>query len=446
MLKNYFKLAIKVLGRRKFFTFVSLFGISFTLMILMLITAFLQTELGSDAPMTEKDNLVYLPAISIKRAVKDTVVERDTSYQEGIMIVDSTVTYPERINSHSRSNPSYYFVNKYGRDVVPAKNYSIYNNSSYDFFLNSKKLTFRALLTDERFWEIYDFSFVEGQAYRKTQVDNGEAIVVLTQKACRQYFGQESGVIGKEVVFEGQTYTVSGVIKDPKSFHVYVNAEAYIPYTNLPPAVLGGTGLMDGFEVVYQAHTPADIPKIKKELEHRANLFEEFRDDYATYNRLEMMSYTFRERYADNLYDEDDDPAQNLKTVQWLLIFLLSLFVILPVLNLVNLNISRIMERSSEIGVRKAFGAHSSNILFQFVFENVILTFIGGLIGFILAIGMIKLINESHVLYETTLGFNFKIFFYSFLICLFFGVLSGLLPAYKMSKVHIVNALKQNQR
>ena len=62
------------------------------------------------------------------------------------------------------------------------------------------------------------------------------------------------------------------------------------------------------------------------------------------------------------------------------------LFLLLPTLNLVNINISRIMERSSEIGVRKAFGASSRTLVLQFIVENIILTFLGGVIGIVLSI------------------------------------------------------------
>ncbi len=50
------------------------------------------------------------------------------------------------------------------------------------------------------------------------------------------------------------------------------------------------------------------------------------------------------------------------------------LFMLLPTVNLVNLNVSRIMERASEIGVRKAFGASSRTLVGQFVVENLVLT------------------------------------------------------------------------
>src|ERR1700735_2246402 len=60
MLKNYFKIAIAVLRRRKFFTFISLFGISFTLTILLVLTAFIDKVVGDDYPDKKRDRSLYI--------------------------------------------------------------------------------------------------------------------------------------------------------------------------------------------------------------------------------------------------------------------------------------------------------------------------------------------------------------------------------------------------
>src|SRR5450631_798463 len=60
MLKNYFKVAIAVLKRRKFFTFISLFGISFTLTILMILTAFIDKVVGDNYPDKKRDRSLYI--------------------------------------------------------------------------------------------------------------------------------------------------------------------------------------------------------------------------------------------------------------------------------------------------------------------------------------------------------------------------------------------------
>jgi len=156
------------------------------------------------------------------------------------------------------------------------------------------------------------------------------------------------------------------------------------------------------------------------------------------------MTKTYNEMYAQNLYD-DDDPTKSLSIMKWILFGLLAFFIILPTLNLINLNVSRIMERSSEIGVRKAFGAHQGNIIFQFIIENIIQTILGGLIGLGIAIALMKFINSSGFLGTNTMIFNTKFFIYSFILTIVFGVVSGFLPAYRMSKLNIVNALKENK-
>ncbi|HUR10143.1 MAG TPA: FtsX-like permease family protein, partial [Flavitalea sp.] len=118
------------------------------------------------------------------------------------------------------------------------------------------------------------------------------------------------------------------------------------------------------------------------------------------------------------------------------------LFLLLPTLNLVNINISRIMERSSEIGVRKAFGASSRTLVLQFIVENIILTFLGGLIGIVLAVILITIFNTSGIIPNATLSVNLVVLFCTVLACLVFGFISGVYPAWRMSRMQVVSALK----
>src|SRR4029079_2215998 len=71
------------------------------------------------------------------------------------------------------------------------------------------------------------------------------------------------------------------------------------------------------------------------------------------------------------------------------------LFMLLPTVNLVNLNVSRILERASEIGVRKAFGASSRALVGQFVTENLLLTLVGGALGLLGSLGVLWLLTRS---------------------------------------------------
>lgn len=66
MLKNYFKIAIAVLKRRKFFTFISLFGISFTLTILIMVAAFFDHLFSSSYPDTKRDRSLYINTVKLE--------------------------------------------------------------------------------------------------------------------------------------------------------------------------------------------------------------------------------------------------------------------------------------------------------------------------------------------------------------------------------------------
>ena len=124
---------------------------------------------------------------------------------------------------------------------------------------------------------------------------------------------------------------------------------------------------------------------------------------------------------------------------------LMFLFMLLPTINLVNINVSRIRERASEIGIRKSFGASSMTLVGQFIVENIIITFIGGIISLILAIIVLSMINGSGFIPHVQLGLNFRIFTISFFVMMFFGLLSGVYPAFKMSRLKPVDALKGGQ-
>jgi len=118
------------------------------------------------------------------------------------------------------------------------------------------------------------------------------------------------------------------------------------------------------------------------------------------------------------------------------------LFMLLPAVNLINLNTSRILERAPEIGVRKAFGASSRTLVGQFIVENLVLTLVGAAIGAIAAAVLLAAINNSGVIPYAHLTLNYRILGWGVLLAVVFGLLSGVYPAWRMSRLHPVEALK----
>jgi putative ABC transport system permease protein len=156
------------------------------------------------------------------------------------------------------------------------------------------------------------------------------------------------------------------------------------------------------------------------------------------FDKVSSHADTYIKAYVDT---GDDKRSGTFIAVTAISIFAFIL-MILPTLNLVNINITRIMERSSEIGVRKAFGASSKTLVYQFIVENVILTLLGGLIGVILSVIALQVINGAHLIANLELTVNFTVLFIGLLVCLIFGLVSGVYPAWRMSKLNVVTALK----
>ena len=78
--------------------------------------------------------------------------------------------------------------------------------------------------------------------------------------------------------------------------------------------------------------------------------------------------------------------------------------------------------------------------------ENVVLTCVGGAIGLVLSTLALAAINRGSFVPYAQFGLNLRVFFYAILLSLFFGVLSGVYPAWKMSRLHPAEAIRGGRR
>lgn len=445
MLTNYLKLAWRILGRRKFFTFISLFGISFTLGILMVALSFLQSQLGSDTPLGNKNDLVYVSHTRLERTYFDTIPTIDTILSQGVEVYDTTYEYKEAGTGASQSRLSNTIVEKYMTDMPSASNMTKFSPSNtFDVYINGVKLSLNIVLSDENYWSVFDHKLTEGRIFDADEIKSAAKVIVISTKTAQNYYGRETNVVDEEMFIDGKTFKVIGVYPDKAKIISYVSPDGVSPWTTLEVSRYHNY-YFGGFNVMYTAK-PGSIKKLKSEIKHAATLVPiDHPDNEHNFKNVVFHPKTYNEMFAQGVYYEQGNAEKSLSIMKIVLLCLLLFFTILPTLNLINLNVSRIMDRSSEIGVRKAFGAHQSNIITQFIIENVVQTILGGLIGFGIAWVLINLINKGGYLDQATLTFNIKFFIYSFLITLIFGVISGFLPAYKMSKLQIVNALKENK-
>jgi putative ABC transport system permease protein len=411
MLKNYLKIAWKVLLRRKFFTFISLFGISFTLMVLMVVVSFADHLLGAHNPELKSDRLLYVSRLKMTGN-----------------------------GSTMNTQPGYYFLDRYVKPMKTPEDITIYAREyNFNAYVDNRKISMDLRYTDGNYWNVLDFNFLEGGPFSKTDVEGINRVAVINESTRSNYFGEGTTAVGKYIEIDRTKYKVVGVVENVSATRIYTYADVWVPYTNIKEDLyeqkFGGS-----FEAILLAKSPADVKNVKEEFRNAVKNAPIPAQDAATYTEMEVHADTLMEAFVRGVGRVDGE-VNLLLFSMWVFLGMV-FFMLLPTINLVNINISRIMERASEIGVRKAFGASSSTLVLQFLLENVILTLIGGALGLLMAQGVLLLINDSGMIANANLHLNPSIFMLSFFICLFFGILSGVYPAYKMSKLPAVAALK----
>lgn len=413
MLLNYIKIAWKVLLRHPFYTFITLFGISLTLTVLMVLTSFLDHLFGAHYPENRRSRILYIATV---------------------MQTDSTRS------SMSTGPATFGFLTKYAKSLKTPEGVAIMSNFSFsNTYVNGKKIKLNTKYTDTEFWKVTDFEFLEGKPYNDQNIKQGDHVAVITDALRDQYFEKGDGmVVGKNIEIESINYRVIGVVKGSPATRLYTYSDIYFPYT-APKSNYENKGMRGRYIAMVLAKKASDIPEIQAE----------FNKGIAGISRQEIQDgqrYTVLIIKADKFFDHflnTFSPNESQKFFFYAIATLvIMMFMGLPAINLVNVNVSRILERASEIGVRKAFGAPSKALLWQFIIENIFITLIGGTFALILSYVVISMINSSGWIAYADLQINLTVFLISVAVCLVFGLISGVLPAFRMSKLKIVDALK----
>ena len=409
MIKNYIKLALKVLGRRKFFTFISLFGISLTLVVLMVAVAIMDNLFAPRQPESRFDRVLTVRVLGLYGP------------QGGMT-----------------SNPGYAFIKKFMFGLPGVENESVFTNQSPAvMYHGGKKIDTHLRRTDGAYWQILDFRFLEGAPY--TEQDNADAryVAVINADMREKLFGG-APALGKSFELEGMRYRVVGVVENVAFTRQVGFSEIWAPIRTLKDRSYESS-MSHMFGGIVLARSADDFPRLKREFQQRLTGFHF--DDPKRFNRVVAGLDTGFE-VAARLIVGNNTERNRAAILRAVLVIMGLLFILLPTMNLVSINLSRIMERASEIGVRKAFGASSRTLVGQFVVENVVLTLIGGAAGFVLSIFALRAMTAMELVPYLEYDINLRIFGYGMLLAVAFGIISGVYPAWRMSRMHPVSALR----
>ncbi|MEM8566893.1 MAG: ABC transporter permease [Bacteroidota bacterium] len=412
MVKNYLKIAYRNLVRYKAYTTINVVGLTLGLTCSSLLFLFLQNELSYDSFHSKAHNIARVVEV-------DNSGERTRYFARTSMLTGPAMSdyFPEVINQTSLTQ--------------------IFGH--IDIHWNGERIQERSWgMADSTFFQIFDFTFLEGnQGYALTEPNS----IVLSESTAKKFFGDQSA-LNQLMEFSGFTVKVTGVIEDmPVNSQIQLNMilSKSPEFEQLPFWERLSTSWDRLFAFTYvELAEETSIASVNKRSR-------EFIDTHRGENGADA---DFILQPLTDVYLNSENVEGDIfdKKGSWFTIYLfsaISLFILtIASINYINLATARSMERAKEIGIRKVSGALRGQLIYQFLSESMLVS----VISVVFSIGLIDLILPYfNTIADVSLSIDIITLPYltSLLgLAILVGLISGLYPAFYLSRLKPSESLK----
>ena len=298
---------------------------------------------------------------------------------------------------------------------------------------NDNKNTGSLIGVEADFFRIRKQKIKAGRLFISKDFKEDGAVCIIPERVEELLFKRKSKVIGEYINIGDNYFKVVGVTKDNPNINFGDRNSVIIPFSSYQTLFNANTS--NSF--IISLYKDIDGSKFMKRFE-------------AFMSRLYRVNPDDKEAFYTFSMSEQVKEFQSLFTgiriFIWFVGFCILLTGIISVGNIMYVNIN---ERTREIGIRKAIGATPRNILEMVLVESVVLTSIAGFVGiffgyiviFVIQIVITSMVEEN--MFLGNVGVNFPVIFASLSILILAGVVAGILPALKASRIRPVIALNQ---
>lgn len=407
LIKESFSFAMNALRNNKLRTLLSLLGVTigiFSIIAVLTAVDSLDRKIKSELSVLDK-NTIYLTKFSfgpseIPRWKRDQFP--DVTYEEYEHLKSSLPDAKELAFQLfvARENIKYNEKTVSDVNVVPV---------SYEFI------------------DIQGLEFSSGRFYNEAEAYSGAAVVVIGDEIAKGLF-EDADPIGKEVRLYGQRFQVIGLLKKQGQgmFGDSNDTSIFIPVNYLRRR----------FGDNNQTMTPVIVIKPQKEIDMDA-----FQMDISQKLRsLRGVKTGEIDNFFINVLSGFTDLLDGIISQMNIMGWIIAGFSLLVGgFGIANIMFVSVKERTNLIGIQKSLGAKNKFILFQFLFESVILCVIGGVIGLFL-VWLITIVLTKALEFEFVLGLGNILLGTS--LAAIIGLISGILPAISASKLDPVEAIR----
>ncbi len=407
LLKESFAFAMNALRNNKLRTLLSLLGVTigiFSIIAVLAAVDSLDRKISKDLSSLDK-NTIYLMKFSFgptdvpqwKREQFPNVKYDEYTYMKGAMTNTEQLGYQIFTKSESI---------KYNANVVTDIN---------------------MVPVSHEFIDIQGLEFEKGRFYNESEANSGATVIVLGNEIAKSLFG-DSEPIGKNVRVYGKRFTVIGVLKKQGAgiFGNSNDTSAFLP-VNFIRQLYGDNNKYLTNVIIFKPNKGVDMEAYKAEITQKLRAYRGLKAGEINNFFINVLSgFT---NFIDGIIGQ-------MNLVGWIIS---GFSLLVGGFGIANIMFVSVKERTNLIGIQKSLGAKNKFILFQFLFEAIILSVIGGAIGLFL-VWIIALVLSKALEFEFVLSLGNMVLGTG--LAALIGLISGILPAVKASKLDPVEAIR----
>ena len=418
MFRNYIIIAFRNCIKHKLFTFINVFGLAVGITTCIMINFWVQQELSYDRFNKNADRIFR--------------IERDISFEgrDEIWPITSGAYGPALVNDYPEVES---FVRFWRREMSIKDKDNIYHRQ-------------QLIMSDNSIFDIFDYELEEGNP--NTALINPKTLV-LTRKTAQKYLGDQP-VVGKSLTFifngEQVDFQITGILKEvPRNSHIQF--DMLISISSEPGESFSSWG--GNFLYTYVLLNDRSA---KNSLEHKLDDFlnkyvvpalkEYFSPETKISDVIKLKLNPVTSIHLDPRIEWEIEPQGKMSSV-YIFSSITFLILFIACMNFMNLSTAQANRRAKEVGLRKAIGAYQSQLRIQFIEESTLLAITALLIAFFILELLIPLFNS---IFDEALSLNMLLqpqnLIVLLVITLTTGIISGLYPAFYMSKFDPAKVLK----
>lgn len=309
------------------------------------------------------------------------------------------------------------------------------NQMAFQLFVNRESIKYQSATVSDinvvpvshEFIEIEGLEFDEGRFYNESESNSGAPVIVIGNEIASGLF-EGANPIGKNIRLYGQRFTVIGVLKKQGAgiFGDSNDTSIFIP-VNFLRRMYGDNNDAMTPVILVKPEKGVDMDAFKAELTQKLRNYRGMKTDEIDNFFINVLS---------GFTDLIDGIVGQMNVVGWIIS---GFSLLVGGFGIANIMFVSVKERTNLIGIQKSLGAKNRFILFQFLFEAVILSVIGGVVGlflvWIISIVLTKALDFEFVLSAANVLLGTG-------LAAIIGLISGILPAITASKLDPVEAIR----